>query len=183
MRLVDSPLTPASDPWPDLRLRRGAVEDLAALTELYNHYIAHTPISFDLEPFTIAQRQPWFSAFGSTGRHQIFVAEAAGRLLGYACSHGFRPKAAYATSVETSVYCAPEAVGKGLGRRLYDTLFEALASEDVHRAYAGVTLPNPASVGLHETVGFRKLAVYTEVGRKFGRYWDVLWLEKRFEAR
>ena len=56
----------------------------------------------------------------------------------------------------------------------------ALAHEDVHRAYAGVTLPNPASVGLHEGLGFRRLAVYHEVGRKFGRYWDVLWLEKSF---
>jgi phosphinothricin acetyltransferase len=149
-----------------------------ALTALYNHYIEHTPISFDLEPFEVEQRRLWFAAFGASGRHQIFVAEAEGQLLGYACSHMFRPKAAYASSVETSVYCAPEAMGKGLGRRLYGQLFEALAREDVHRAYAGVTLPNPASVGLHEGFGFRRLAVYAEVGRKFGRYWDVLWLEK-----
>src|SRR5262245_37051578 len=178
MRLVDPHRRVAGDPWPDLRLRRGVETDLAALTELYNHYVEHTPISFDLERFEIEQRRLWFASFGSSGRHQIFVAEAEGRLLGYACSHMFRPKAAYASSVETSVYCTPEAVGKGLGRRLYDRLFEALAPEDVHRAYAGVTLPNPASVGLHEAIGFRKLAVYHEVGRKFGRFWDVLWLEK-----
>jgi phosphinothricin acetyltransferase len=178
MRLVDPHRRVAGDPWPDLRLRRGTEADLVPLTALYNHYIEHTPISFDLEPFEVEQRRLWFAAFGSSGRHQLFVAEATGRLLGYACSHVFRPKAAYASSVETSVYCAPEAVGKGLGRRLYGRLFEALAREDVHRAYAGVTLPNPASVGLHEALGFKRLAVYSEVGRKFGRYWDVLWPEK-----
>ena len=170
----------SGDPWPDLRLRHGEAADLGPITEIYNHYIEHTPISFDLERFAIEQRQLWYAAFGGSGRHQIFVAEAAGRVLGYACSHMFRPKAAYATSVETSVYCAPDAVGKGLGRRLYDQLFAALASEDVHRAYAGITLPNPASVGLHESCGFQRLSVYKEVGRKFGRYWDVLWLEKSF---
>ena len=178
MRVVDPHRRVTGDPWPDLRLRRGGEADLAPLTELYNHYIEHTPISFDLERFEVEQRRLWFAAFGGSGRHQIFVAEAEGRLLGYACSHVFRPKAAYATSVETSVYCAPEAVGKGLGRRLYARLFDALATEDVRRAYAGITLPNPASVGLHEAAGFRRLAVYSEVGRKFGRYWDVLWLEK-----
>jgi phosphinothricin acetyltransferase len=177
---MEPPRSPASDPLVDVHLRRGEASDLAALTQLYNHYIEHTPISFDLERFTVEQRRPWFGAFGSSGRHQIFVAEAAGRLIGYACSHGFRPKAAYATSVETSVYCAPEAVGKGLGRRLYGRLFDALAHENVHRAYAGITLPNEASVGLHEAVGFRRLAVYSEVGHKFGRYWDVCWFEKSF---
>ena len=180
MRIVDPHPRVAGDPWPDLRLRRGEEVDLGSLTEIYNHYIEHTPISFDLERFQVEQRRLWFAAFGGSGRHQIFVAEAEGRLLGYACSHVFRPKAAYATSVETSVYCTPEAVGKGLGRRLYTRLFDALAQEDVHRAYAGVTLPNDPSVGLHEGVGFRPLAVYKEVGRKFGRYWDVLWLEKSF---
>jgi phosphinothricin acetyltransferase len=180
MRNVDPHRRVAGDPWPSLRLRRGVEADLAALTEIYNHYIEHTPTSFDLERFEVEQRRLWFASFGSSGRHQIFVGESEGRLLGYACSHMFRPKAAYASSVETSVYCTPEAVGKGLGRRLYDRLFEALALEDVHRAYAGVTLPNPASVGLHEAVGFRRLAVYEEVGRKFGRYWDVLWFQKSF---
>ncbi len=180
MRLVEPRPRVAGDLWPHLHLRRGEEADLAALTEIYNHYIEHTPVSFDLERFDVGQRRLWFAAFGASGRHQIFVAEAEGRVLGYACSHVFRPKAAYATSVETSVYCAPEAVGKGLGQRLYARLFEALAREDVHRAYAGVTLPNPASIGLHESVGFRRLCVYHEVGRKFGRYWDVLWLEKSF---
>jgi phosphinothricin acetyltransferase len=67
---------------------------------------------------------------------------------------------------------------RGVGRALYDALFEALETEDVHRAYAGITLPNDASVGLHERFGFRPVGVFDEVGRKFGRYWSVGWYEK-----
>ena len=68
--------------------------------------------------------------------------------------------------------------GHGIGRAMYDELFARLGTEDVHRAYAGITLPNDASVALHERSGFHRVAAYTEVGRKFGRYWDVIWLER-----
>jgi phosphinothricin acetyltransferase len=81
--------------------------------------------------------------------------------------------------VETSIYLAPGATGRGLGTRLYSALFAALEGEDIHRAYAGVTLPNDASLRIHERFGFRQVGVYEEVGRKFGTYYDVAWLEKR----
>jgi phosphinothricin acetyltransferase len=76
----------------------------------------------------------------------------------------------------------PEWTGHGIGRMLYERLFAALAEEDVHRAYAGITLPNPASVGLHERFGFTRIGVFTHAGRKFGRYWDVVWYEKQLET-
>jgi phosphinothricin acetyltransferase len=76
-----------------------------------------------------------------------------------------------------------DGLGKqGIGRAMYDALFERLATEDVHRAYAGVTLPNEASIALHQRVGFEQVAYYSEVGRKFGRYWDVAWLERSIRA-
>ena len=99
-------------------------------------------------------------------------------ILGYACSSVFRPKAAYASTVETTIYLAPEARGQGLGRRLYQALFQELESEGLHRACAGVTVPNPASEALHLALGFREAGLFGEVGRKFGRYWDVKWFEK-----
>jgi phosphinothricin acetyltransferase len=102
-----------------------------------------------------------------------------GPVVGYATSSPYRPKAAYSTSVETSIYLAPDAGGRGIGSLLYTALFHALAGEDVHRAYAGVTLPNEASIRIHERFGFRKVGVYQEVGRKFGAYHDVVWLEKQ----
>jgi len=132
-------------------------------------------VTFDIEPRTLEQRQAWFDNFAPNGRHQCFVAARGGQPIGWACSGRFKDRAAYDTSVETSIYLAPGEVGKGLGRRLYQTLFEALAGEDVHRAFGGITLPNEASVGLHLAMGFSHVGTYREVGRKFGRFWDVGW--------
>ena len=159
-------------------IRRARAEDLGALTTIYNHYVRETPITFDLEPYTLETRRPWLDAFAASGRHQLFVAEEAGAVVGYACSRGFRDKRAYDSSAETSIYLAPAAQRRGLGTALYTRLFEALAREDVHRFLAGITLPNDASIALHQRFGFERVGVMREVGRKFGRYWDVLWMEK-----
>lgn len=161
-----------------VRIRRGREDDLAGLTELYNHYIRATPITFDLEPYTPETRRPWLASFAASGRHQLFVAEQAARVLGFACSRPFRDKAAYDTTAETSVYLAPQAVGQGLGRALYERLFAELAGADLHRLVAGITLPNDASVALHTRMGFERVGIFAEVGRKHGRYWDVLWMER-----
>ncbi|MEX0785969.1 MAG: N-acetyltransferase family protein [Dehalococcoidia bacterium] len=160
-------------------VRRGGADDLARLTEIYNHYIVHTPITFDVEPVTVEQRRPWLEQFADSGRRRLFVAEEGGAVLGYADTHQFRQKAAYDTSVESTVYLAPEATGRGIGSLLYTTLFDAIADTGVRMALAGVTLPNDASVALHERFGFTLVGVMHEVGYKFGRYWDVGWYEKR----
>ena len=163
----------------ELLIRPGAESDLPALTDIYNHYIANTAITFDLEPYTVERRKAlWFDHYHATGPHRLLVAEADGAIVGYATSSSFRPKAAYLTSVEASVYTHPEFRGKGLGTALYAALFDALKTEDVHRAYAGVTLPNDASIALHTKFGFQSVGVFREVGRKFGVYHDVAWLEK-----
>lgn len=124
------------------------------------------------------QRQEWFGHYADQGRHRLLVAEDAGEVLGYATSGRFRDKAAYDPSVETTVYCAPEAVGRGAGSALYEALFAELASEDVHRAFAGVALPNEASLALHRRFGFAEIGTFREVGRKFDKWWDVTWLER-----
>lgn len=170
--------------WAEVQVRPGIEGDLVALTDIYNHYVRETTVTFDTTPFTPEQRLPWLRSHLEDGPHRLLVARAVRivgphSILGYATSSAFRPKAAYSTSVEVSVYCAPWATGHGVGPLLYTALFEALAGEDVHRAYAGVTRPNDASVRLHERFGFRHVGTYAEVGRKFGRYWDVAWYEKR----
>jgi phosphinothricin acetyltransferase len=91
----------------------------------------------------------------------------------------WRPKPAYDTTVETTIYCAPESLGKGIGAKLYAALFDAIAYEDVHRIVAGYVPPNPASAALHERFGFRPVGTFSEVGFKFGTYWDVCWVERR----
>lgn len=167
----------------DVQVRPGIAADLEPLTDIYNHYVRQTALTFDTTPLTLEQRQPWLRSPPEDGPHRLLVAQdvrTAGPapVLGYATSSPFRPKAAYSTSVEVSVYCAPHATGRGVGTLLYGALFDALAAEDPHRAYAGITQPNDASVRLHERFGFRHVGTYAEVARKFGRYWDVAWYEK-----
>jgi phosphinothricin acetyltransferase len=157
----------------DLVIRPAQQDDLPALLAIYNHYVVHTPITFDIEPRTLAQRQEWLDQFSGSGRYQCLVASNGGTVVGYACSAKFKERDAYGTSIETSVYCAPDKARKGIGRSLYAALFEALKGEDIHRAFGGITLPNEGSVGLHLAMGFRHIGTYTEIGRKFGKYWDV----------
>ena len=160
-------------------IRHAEERDLARLTEIYNYYILNTPITFDLDVFTIEEREGWLAKFSVSGPHQLLVAEEGGIVLGYAGTTAFRDRRAYDTTVETTIYCAPEATGRGIGTLLYRALFEALAGEDLRLAIAGMTLPNDASNALHERFGFSLTGVMHEVGRKFDRYWDVAWYEKR----
>ena len=157
----------------EISIRRAEQADLPALLDIYNHYVVNTPVTFDVEPRTLAQRQEWFDGFGASGRYQCFVAVRDDRPIGWACSAKFKEKAAYDTSVETSVYLAPSEVGKGIGKQLYGALFEHVSGEDIHRAYGGITMPNDASVALHRSLGFEHIGTYPEIGRKFGRFWDV----------
>jgi phosphinothricin acetyltransferase len=140
--------------------------------------VRSSAVTFDTTEFSVEQREEWFSHYGATGPHRLLVAVEGDDVVGYATSSPFRAKPAYATSVETSVYLRPGATGRGLGMLLYRSLFDALAGEDVHRAYAGVALPNDVSRALHERLGFREVGTFVEVGRKLGRYWDVCWFER-----
>lgn len=163
------------------QIRPAESADAAPLTEIYDHYVRHTAITFDVEPWTLAQRAEWLRAFSPTGRHRIVVAEESGRVLGWACTRRFREKAAYDTTVESSIYLAPDAVGRGVGSALYGALFDALPGAGVHRVIAGITLPNDASSALHTRFGFQPVGVMREVGFKLGRYWDVLWMERALD--
>ncbi|HZO80201.1 MAG TPA: GNAT family N-acetyltransferase [Candidatus Binataceae bacterium] len=164
----------------DITIRPAIRGDLAAITEIYNYFIRNTPITFDVEPYTVETRTPWFDGFAGGGRYRLFVAEQAGVVVAYAGSMPFHHKRAYETSVETTIYCASGMEGRGVGTRLYEALFDAIGGQDIHRAMAGITLPNAASVALHRRFGFTQVALFTENGRKFGRYWDVAWFEKPF---
>jgi phosphinothricin acetyltransferase len=160
-------------------IRPAALHDLPALTAIYNHYIENTTITFDLRPFEPADRRAWFDDHSPSGRHRLIVAvDPDATILGYATTSRWRPTAAYDTTVESSVYCRPDCVGRGIGRALYAALFESIASEDIHRVVAGISLPNPASIALHARFGFQQVGVFSQVGRKFGEYWDVAWYER-----
>lgn len=159
--------------------RAAVAADLARIVEIYNHYIENTPVSFETEPHTVDGRREWFAGFAETGPYRLMVAELDGVVIGFACSARFNPRAAYSTSVETSVYLDPDMTGRGHGVLLYAALLDELDREPgLHRAYGGISQPNPASNALHERLGFRRVGTFREVGYKFDRYWDVARYER-----
>lgn len=166
-------------PKADAGIRPAEGGDLPAIVALYNHYILHSPATFHTAPFSVEQRRAWFDSHAASGAHCLLSAVVGGRVVGFASSGAFHERQAYATSVALSVYLATEHTGHGIGRRLYGALIEAVRAAGAHRAYGGVTLPNPASERLHLGLGFRSVATYDEVGMKFGTYHSVRWFELR----
>ena len=125
---------------------------------------------------------PWFHEHCDNKRHRLLVACDSQTVLGYTCTGRHRSKDAYDTTVEASVACRPDGTGRGLGTLLYGALFETIADQDIHRIVAGIAQPNPASNALHERFGFKEIGVFTQVGRKFDKYWDVKWMERPLRA-
>lgn len=163
----------------DVTVRPATLEDLPSITEIHNHYVLNTHITFDVRPYRPEERGSWFHEHSDGKRYRLLVAcDSQGSVLGYTCTGRHRSKEAYDTTVESSVACAPDGVGRGIGTLLYRALFDAIADQDIHRIVAGIAQPNPASKTLHERFGFKTIGLFTEVGRKFGKYWDVLWMER-----
>jgi len=158
------------------RLRVARTDDAAAVSAIYAPFVEATAISFEREPpgaGAMARR------IEATAAHLPWlVAENARGLVGYAYAARHRDRAAYAWSVDVSAYVDARAHRRGVGRRLYEALLGVLERQGFHRAYAGITLPNAASVGLHESLGFCFLGRYAEVGWKHGAWHDVGWWER-----
>ena len=163
----------------NFHIRAAKPGDLHRLVEIYNHYVTETHITFDTEPFVVAARTQWFTQFAESGPYRLLVATLNDEIVAYASSTVFKPKPAYSTSVESTIYLDRTQTGNGYGYQLYRRLLEDLAEEPaVHRVYGGVALPNAGSVALHEKLGYLRVASFHEVGFKFGKYWDVDWFEK-----
>jgi phosphinothricin acetyltransferase len=159
------------------RVQDAAVDHLRALNDIYNHYVRASHCTFDVEPISIEARREWFDEHADP-RHRVLVAVVGEQVVGFASSGRYRARPAYETSVETSVYVAPDRLGRGIGASLYAVLFDALSKQDVHRAVAGIAQPNEPSVALHRRFGFARVGRFSEQGRKFERYWDVDWYER-----
>jgi phosphinothricin acetyltransferase len=163
----------------NVTIRPATLNDLPRLTEIVNYYIVNTHITFDLQPYEPEQRRSWFHEHSDGQRFQLLVADdPQSGVLGYAGTGRFRNKGAYDTTVEASIACLPNATGRGLGQMLYAALFQALAAQDIHRIVAGIAQPNAASNRLHQQFGFKPVGTLTEVGRKFDKYWNVIWMER-----
>lgn len=157
-------------------IRRAVSADLGRVAEIYGREAREGHATFDHEPRPM---ELWEERLASTGVGDHFlVAEHEGDVIGYAASSAFRTKPAYAHTRETTIYLAPGSPGRGTGRALYDDLLGLLVDDGVHLAVAAIALPNPASLALHKTCGFEEVGVMREVGRKFGRWIDVAWLQR-----
>jgi phosphinothricin acetyltransferase len=152
-------------------IRQCTTADAAAICEIYNHYVRHTVITFEEVPVVVAEMAQ--RILDVTARYPWLVAEENGAVVGYAYAAPWRPRSAYRFSVESTVYVAPGQVGRGVGTALYHELIEGLRALDVHCAVGGIALPNPASVTLHEKLGFKKIGQLVEIGRKLDRWVDV----------
>lgn len=152
-------------------IRPSVEADVARICDIYNHYVRETVVTFEETPLAVAEmarriddvrkRFPWL------------VIEADGIVAGYAYASLWKARSAYRFAVESTIYLAPEAIGRGLGTTLYRALLDELPRCDVHRVVGCIALPNEGSVALHEKLGFRKIGVFDQVGWKFGRWVDV----------
>ena len=172
-----------------VEIRAARDGDASQIADIYAPFVRGSATSFEAEPPSpdeIARRvrdtqtqRPWIVCASSS---DVGDADDLGDVLGYAYATAHRARLAYRWSAEVSVYVAATARRGGVGRRLYRALFDILARQGYINAYAGITLPNPASVGLHEAVGFRAVGVYHEVGHKLGAWHDVGWWELRLTS-
>ncbi len=153
-------------------IRLATAADAAAITAIYAPYVSDTPVSFEEEP-PEAEEMARRMAGDGNGLHPWLVAEAEGRVIGFASSSPFRSRPAYRWTVETGVYLAPEAQGHGLGKALMERMLDLLTRQGFTTAVAGVTMPNDPSVALHEKLGFASTATYRDTGFKLGEWRTV----------
>jgi L-amino acid N-acyltransferase YncA len=155
-----------------IMIRPATMADAAAVVAIYNHFVLETIVTFEEQPIDSAEMSRRIESVQQASLPWL-VAEQHGTVLGYAYAGKWKERIGYRFSVESSVYCAPSATGRGLGTRLYGALLPLLRERGVHAVIGGIALPNDASVALHEKLGMRKVAHFEQTGFKFGRWIDV----------
>ncbi|MDX6300166.1 MAG: hypothetical protein QOF53_1380 [Nocardioidaceae bacterium] len=161
----------------DVTIRPAAEDDLGDIAAIYNHEIANSIATFDLEPPTL---EYWHQRLVGQhpGDHLLVAVDSDEDVVGYAYSWSYRPRPAYGLTRETSIYLDPSVRGRGIGRLLYPVLLDTMAASGVHTAVALVALPNPSSAALHRACGFEHVGTMREVGFKFEKWVDVEWYQK-----
>lgn len=161
-------------------IRLATPADLPAINEIYNHYVLHSTCTYQEEPSTIAERQAWFAGRGPT--HPVTVAEEDGQVLGWASLSSFRARAAYRFTVENAVYVRQGFHGRGIGSGLLADCIEHGRSAGLRSIIAVIDAEQPASIALHRKYGFEQAARLREAGFKFGRWLDVLYMQKMLQG-
>ncbi len=161
----------------NLAIRQALISDAEAIQAIYAPIVENTPISFEEKPPSADEMASRITATREQG-YPYLVADQDGDAVAYAYAGQHRARAAYRWSVDVTIYVAEAARGAGIGKALYEELLQQLRQAEFHAAFAGIALPNPGSVGLHEAVGFTHVGTYQEVGFKFGRWHDVGWWQR-----
>lgn len=159
-----------------VNVRPAAREDVPAILDIYNQAVIHTTASYDLEPVTLESRVAWFEDKTQSG-WPVWVAEAQGKVIGWATYGPFRAKAGYDLTAEHSVYVRDGIRGKGVGRQLMTVLIDDARKRGLHVLIGGVDADNAGSIAFHESLGFESGVRLREVGRKFDRWLDVLFMQ------
>jgi len=160
-------------------IRIATARDAAAIAGIYSHYVEETAISFELEPPGVDEILKRMARI--TAAFPWLVYEQDGEVLGYSYASPHHERAAYCWSADGAVYVKQGSIRRGVGRALYGTLIAILRLQGFHSIFGGITLPNAASVGLHESCGFRPVGVYKEAGFKLGAWYDVGWWGLRLD--
>jgi L-amino acid N-acyltransferase YncA len=161
-------------------IRSVEISDAQAIREIYAPFVSESATSFEVDPPDARAMERRIQE--QRERYPWLVYEIGGEVLGYAYASPHRAaRKAYQWCVEVSVYIHAQARRRGVGRALYASLFELLCRQGYVNAYAGITLPNPASLRLHESLGFAPIGVYPKIGFKFGKWHDVAWLQLRLQ--
>ena len=159
------------------RIRLATAADLGAINAIYNHYVLHSTCTYQEEPSTAEERSGWFAAHGP--QYPITVAQSdGGEVLGWGSLSRFHPRSAYRWTVENSVYVRHDLHRRGIGRALLDDLIVRAQSLGHHSILAIIDASQPASVALHRACGFKPVANLKEVGFKFGRWLDVVYMQR-----
>jgi L-amino acid N-acyltransferase YncA len=156
----------------DIQIRAACEDDAADIAGIYNHYVVHTHVTFETDPVPDEEMARRMAAIVADSLPWL-VAVSSGRVIGYAYATVWNKRAAYRFSVESTIYLSPLHTGRGVGMRLYKTLVETIGRSQAHTVVAGIALPNEPSVGLHEKLGFRKVAHFEQVGCKHDQWVDV----------
>ena len=164
-----------------LAVRPAKLNDLDAITEIYNEAILTTDASFDIEPKTGAEQRVWFDSHGH--KYPILVVELDGVVVGWAALSEWSDRCAYADTAEISLYVKDGFRGKGIGRKILEEIVVEGEKAGLHTIVARITEGNSESVHLHESVGFEHIGVMKEVGQKFGRLLDVRIMQKIYPSK
>jgi phosphinothricin acetyltransferase len=159
-----------------LTVRAATPDDLAAINDIYNHYVVHSTTTYDVEPNTEEERARWFAEHGP--EHPVTVAERDGEVLGFGSLSRFRTRFAYRHSVEDSVFVRHDLFRRGIGSAILEDLVRRAKAIGHHTVIGGIDADQRASILLHARHGFAEVARFREVGHKFGRWLDVVFMQR-----